>query len=439
MPHAPTLDNSRATTRLPNPLRAGLVLALVALLTACGAAPVERPKRKLAPYAAEPDTLRLPQSLRLAALARVHQRAGFDAVAAEYFRGAYRAYPQLGHILDYAQASERARHFAEAHAAYSEALQHVLSEDQRKRIVGEVERLKTLVSPSLVPVAVQVQPRGTRVAFTVAGGDERPQRVVLGDGTVWLRPGTYKIVGSAPEHHGMKRSFRVGAHERQLLAVHLRRQTLTSSTIAGGKPAPVPTGTVKDVPETAPVAVAPKEPVEVAAQAGTPAAAVEQPAPPTSEQPAPVAAADPAPAADGAGAADEIIEEPAPTASSGRGLAFWGPVVTAGLGVAGLGAGGYFGYLAITHAGFANDLNPKSGNYEKNLAEQTQLTQDNAKYATWALIGGGAMAVAGTAWFIVGRTLGASAGNSTGGGAAFALRPAGVGFDGRRLMATWRF
>ena len=443
MPHAQNFETPWATSHTTSLARAARLLVLLGVLVGCGSAPVERPKTKLAPYAAEPDSLRYPQSLRQAALGRVHQRAGFDALAAEYFRSAYRAYPQLTYVLDYAQASERARHFAEAHAAYAQALQHQLGDEQRKRIVGEVERLKTLVSPSLVPVAVQVQPQGARVVFSAEGEGEQNQRVMLGDGSLWLRPGTYQIDGTAAQHHGLKRTFRVGTHERQLLSIHLRRQTLTSSSIAVGAPAAVGTAPAKSAPiDGAPTKTVVVSPTPAPAEADEPTAPAEA-APVVAKAAAPAeaaAAAEPPAVDDGPIDGEENIEESTPMPTSSGGNAFWGPVVTAGLGVAGLGAGAYFGSMMITYAGYANDLkNPKGANYKKNLAEQTQLAQDNADYATWAFIGGGALVAAGTAWFILDRALGSSASHLKQSAPAVALRPAGFGFDGRRFMATWRF
>lgn len=463
MPHAQNFETPRATSTACSLAQAPVWAVALALLLGCGAAPVERPKTKMAPYAAEPDSLRYPQSLRQAALGRVHQRAGFDALAAEYFRSAYRAYPELGYVLDYAQASERARHFAEAHAAYGAALQHHLSEAQRHRIQGEVERLKTLVSPSLVPVTVQVQPYGARVVFLTQGEGQQRRRVMLGDGSLWLRPGTYQIEGSADQHHGLKRTFRVGTHDRQLLSIHLRRQTLTSSNIAGsaaagGAVAPKK-GLIKAAPAQAEAAQA--SPEEAAAAAAIPTPAPAEGAPTTQPDDPVVAKAAPdealvQPETPGEGAqaavtppppeedddpagAEEIIEEEAPAPAGGGGNATWGPAITAGLGVAALAAGGVFGYLAITHAGYANDLNPKSSSYKKNLAQEGALAQDNADYATWAFIGGGALVGAGTVWFILDRALGSSAGAPPRSGSAVALRPVGLGYDGRRLLATWRF
>ncbi len=473
---------------------------LVALVVGCGGAPAQRPPRKMAPYAAEPDAIRYPQSLRLAALGRVHRRAGFDALAAEYFRGAYRSYPELNYMIDYAQASERADHFAEAYAAYTEALQHELNEEQRDRLSGEAERLRTLVSPSLVPVTVQVQPRQTQVLFS-PNGKSGQQRMVLGDGTVWLKPGVYHIDSKAKGHKTQKRKFRVGVDERQMLAVHLRAETIAPVAIVAGKgvrPVPVAPTTTRPKPAplkppTATVVVAPKQPITPPAADQPPAekpqpvaaakpapeeAAPAHVAPSPAEKPAEVAAVEPekpaeapveaavepekpaaaekpaepdepAPQEEPAPAAeegdedddeelDEVIEDPAP-ASGASGLSTWGPIATAGLGVAALGAGGYFFYTATVHAGYANDLNEKSPNYDKNFDEQSTLAQDNLDLANYAFIGGGTLVGLGTAWFVLARTLGSSAGLPGTRGDAFALQPAGIGFDGRRFIAAWRF
>ena len=87
-----------------------------------------------------------PQSLRLAARARVQARSGDDALAAEFFRAAYHAHPDIRYLLQYARSAERGRFFNEARTAYREALTHDLPEEERRRVIAETERLSTLVA-----------------------------------------------------------------------------------------------------------------------------------------------------------------------------------------------------------------------------------------------------------------------------------------------------
>ena len=180
------------------------------------------------------------------------------------------------------------------------------------------------------------------------------------------------------------------------------------------------------------------------AAAVEPEAPAEKPAAdeaPADEAPADEAPADEAPVDEARDEDDEdaheVIEEPAP--ASGGGLSTWGPIITAGLGVAALGAGGYFYSTAVTHQGYANDLNEKSPNYDKNFDEQVGLARDNLDLANWSLIGGGTLVGLGTAWFVLSKALGSSAALPTSRTDAFALKPSGIGFNGRQWVTSWRF
>ncbi len=95
--------------------------------------------------------------------------------------------------------------------------------------------------------------------------------------------------------------------------------------------------------------------------------------------------------------------------------------------------------MALTHVDYADGLNVKSPNYDKNFDSEAAAAQDNATYATYSFIGGGALVGVGTIWFVLSRVLGSSAALPAHRGDAIALKPAGVGFDGRRFIAAWRF
>jgi hypothetical protein len=115
-----------------------------------------------------------------------------------------------------------------------------------------------------------------------------------------------------------------------------------------------------------------------------------------------------------------------------------GPILSTSLGVAALGGAGYFGYLAQTHATYANDLDVKSPKYMQNLQEQSDLAHGNAKLANYLFIGGGVVAAAGTVWWVLApRSRLADINRRE--QEDNALADMGLCFDGRRVLAKWRF
>ena len=137
---------------------------------------------------------------------------------------------------------------------------------------------------------------------------------------------------------------------------------------------------------------------------------------------------------------DAAIDVAAPPASTSGGgwLHRVGPIISTSLGVAALGGAGYFGYLAQTHATYANDLNVKSPKYTQNLQEQSDLAHGNAKLANYLFIGGGVVAAAGTVWWLL-APRSRLADTTRDEPNDNELAKMGLCFDGQRVLARWRF
>ncbi len=330
-------------------------------------------------------TERYVASLRLSALGRVEARGGLDEVAAEHFRAAYRKHPAVEYLLAAARSAERAKLYAEAHDALRQALLHELPPDERARTDQEVARLEPLVPPGLVRVTVQVIPEGARVELSRQQPGDPPRdpklagrgydRVVLGTGWVFLQPGTWAVHSTARGYQSELQTVTLQPDGAELVAVAL------------------------SVEDTGPQLADPR-PRQKRPDDGT--------LPDDRKTPEPE------------GPVVQFNMDKTPKRSAAH---TWGPLGLSVLGVAGIGAGGWFGFQAAQNGLAANDLVnqklPKS-QYDAQLGEHVTSAQDNARLANYAFIGGGALVALGTLWWWLapedkpqddpGPKLGASAG-----------------------------
>jgi len=344
-------------------LRRGVVTALWATallaLGACGGATggslaTSRPGGEGSP------TERYVASLRLAALGRVEARGGLDEVAAEHFRAAYRKHPAVEYLLAAARSAERAKLYAEAHDALRQALLHVLPADERARTDQEVARLEPLVPPGLVRVTVQVAPEGARVELSrQQPGDPKEagrsfDRVVLGTGWVFLQPGTWAVHSTAKGFQSELQTVTLQPDGAELVSVALH------------------------VEDTGPQLADPR---------------------PRAKRPDEALQPDGAKPQEPEGPVVQFNMDRTPKRSAAH---TWGPIGLSVVGVAGIGAGGWFGFQAAQNGLAANDLIsqklPKA-QYDTQLGEHVTKAQDNARLANYAFAGGGALVALGTLWW----------------------------------------
>ncbi len=450
------------------------IATAAAMLIGCGSAPVgERPAHR--PATKEREALRYPAALRLAARARLNVRAGRDTLAGEYYRAAYRTHADLHFLFEYARAMERAERYAEAHEALKRAQMHPLSQEERERVDGDVARLATLIPAGLVRIVVQARPDTTRVVLVPEGatGGGEP-RVVIGPGTIFVPKGVYRIESEAVGYQSELRSFRAGQHDAELLAIALRRHTDAPLPIGregegGGLVAGARVDS-KAVTTTEPAGQRDDDAVvagagEDARDHSADARVVTKVAPQGSD------------IADGDGKADEADESdraddqdgdaddardhevaddrsqdaevdkdvalddvPAPAPSNRGGwLHRYGPFIVAGVGVATVGAGGYFGYEAMDTATRVKNLDQSSPNYTTNFNTFADYAKQQGLFANVMFATGGALVAGGALWWLLApsthsstHVLGSMEGSAS-------LLPPDVGFDGRSMWATWRF
>jgi len=389
-----------------------------------------------------------PESLRLAARARVQARAGDDALAAEYFRGAYHAHPEISYLLAYARASERARFFAESRAAYRDALTHDLPKESRRQVKAEIERLNTLVPKGEVAVTLQVRPRSAhalleRAAGTRAGRKIKPySRIVMGDAKVFLKPGTYEVHVTANHFQAQLRSFKVSPGEGdsshgQLVAITLKPDVKVPLALAGG-------GDVgsKQRPKLATQASAGQaDPGKNTGKGPEKTAGKDDDDDDDDEddEPVKIAGAGGGDDDDDDAGADAQTEE---SAGSGGGSALhkYGPVATTALGVLGLVGGGALWYLALDEKSLAEAVPASAKNREELFTYHSDRAATFWSGRVIALGVGGALAVAGTIWWAAApKTTAQGPQRKQDRSLALTLRPSKIQFSGSSLAATWRF
>lgn len=388
-----------------------LTAAVAALLAACSGAQSEGPLPR--PQADVATPARYAAALRLAAVARVEARAGSDEMAAEHFRAAYRQFADATFLVAYAQSAERAKLHAEAYDALRRALDHSLSDEERLAVGREVERLRALVPPGLVRVAIQVEPAGTRVELSRAqadgpGSPAAAERIVLGSGIVFLPAGPWTAYSVAKGYQSELRTLHVQPDGGDWLAIALASED--AAPPLGGAPAPTAVAASIAVqpaaatarpaaPKEAPRVAVPPAESKVQAEAKTSAA----PPRPVESSRAPVRPAQPtsptlAPAATATAAA-------APPPRKGPSAVHkWGPIATSALGVLALGAGGLFGMQAIANADAANGLRDQGlskADYTSQFAFYREATVSDAAMANTAWISGGVLLAAGTVWWLL--------------------------------------
>lgn len=347
-------------------LRLWLLLLLAALTAlACGSAQNDRFGVELDEEI--PASTRYAAALRLAALGRVEARAGSDELAAEHFRAAYRMQPQVEFLLAYARSAERAQLYAEAHEALRRALTHGLPPEELGKISTDIKRLQAQIPPGLVRVAVQVAPAGTRLELTrqkpgakvqdprQAGAARTCDRVVLATGGVYLPAGTYSVYATAKGYQSEMTTLQVAREGAELIAVSL----------AAEEAGPQLAETHRHKQKT----VEPDDKLEDKHQ-------VEAQGP--------------------------TVEFGVQPKSSRSAIHTWGPLGTAALGVAAIGAGGFFGWQVTQAAATANDQANQGlskADYQANVDYYKQQARDNSSLANYSFIGGGVLLAIGTAWW----------------------------------------
>ncbi len=387
--------------------RAALICGAIAMtLSACGAAPPRTVT--FATPREEPSHLRFARALRLAARGRVQARAGMDGAASESLRLSYHIVPELSVLTDHAAAAERAQYFGQAHAAWREVLNHPLGPAARKKATAEAERLAPLVPADHVPVLVTVSP--FHAAVTLERTEDGQRRVVLSDGVVWLKAGGWQAATVATGYKSELRAFRVERRSNEAFAVVLE-PSQKALRMAGSRDGPLPGERVGAKPDgLAP----PKED------------------PSRNDGQAPKSTAKQTPKDPTAGSdVDGGLKQTQPTPPGG-GLSKWGPIITAGVGVAALGVGGFFGYNAKQNVDVANGLSPTRPDYKTQLKFYGDAASDRAQLANTMFIAGGALAAVGTVWWLLAPRSGDEA-------AASSLRPSGMSLSGRGFVALWTF
>lgn len=394
---------------------------LLASLAGCGGA-AEQVRLGEETIADEPRPQRYAAALRLAAVARVEARAGLDELASEHFRAAYRKHEDAAFLLAGAVAAERARLYAEASDMLREALTHELPKEQRSKAESDLARVAPQVPTGLVRVPIQVAPEGARVELTrsepgqTRPAGSKPDRVVLVSGWVFLQPGTWSIYSTARGFQPELQTVKVVRSGSSIVQVALRPEDRGPSVADPTRPSrddrsvaePGPTS-----PETDPGREdGSDDGSDVAAASDTPAPVKPETKPvvkpETKPKPEPVVVkkpkpkpVDPDPTEPGLDPGEGPTVE-VDVAHGPQGIHKWGPYATAGLGVALLGAGGYFGYTAQQSGQDASDLgsqNLSPAAYDSQFTKLVQQAEDQALFANLAFAGGGLLLAAGTAWW----------------------------------------
>lgn len=369
-------DTGRAAVRrrLRQAWTAVLAASLV-LQSACGGGQAET---RMAPRPGIEVDMSAPEkyamALRMAALARVEARSGQDELAAEHFRAAYKLHETTQFLFAYGQAAERAKLYAEAHEAARRALTHDLTDEQRKSIEENVNRLAALVPPGLQRVAILVRPEGARVELSheAAGNAKVPvrqgekqgsDRIVIGSGEVFLMPGTWHLETSAKGFSSELRTFQVGGTEGDVIAIQLHLEDQGPALVG------TPNARQPKVIDKRPLPEGQEKKVEI--------------------KPGPTV---------------YVETRPAPPAQGF--VSKYGPVSTTVLGVLAVGVGGWFGYQTQVAGDNANAVLPGGANYNAKTYRQDNLdyldqANQNARLAQGLFIGGGALIAAGTVWWML--------------------------------------
>ncbi len=349
---------------------AALLVASLVMQTACGGGQAET---RLAPRPGIEVDMSAPEkyamALRMAALARVETRSGQDELAAEHFRAAYKLHETTQFLFAFGQAAERAGLHAEAHEAARRALTHDLSDEQRKSIEDNVKRLAALVPPGLQRVAILVKPQGARVelsreAVGHAAVERRgPERIVIGSGEVFLKPGTWHLETSAKGFSSELRTFEVGGAEGDVIAIQLHLEDQGPALVG------TPNAKQPKVIEKRLLPDGQEKKVEV--------------------KPGPT-----------------VYVETHPAPPQQGFVSKYGPVGTTILGVLAVGAGGWFGYQTQVAGDNANAVLPGGADYNAKTYRQDNLdyldqANQNALLAQGLFIGGGALIAVGTVWWML--------------------------------------
>lgn len=388
-------------------------------------------------------------------MARVELRSSAYELAAEHFRAAYRHHADADFMRRYAEAAERAGLYAEARDATQRVLTHPLSPEERQRLEGDVVRLDKMVQPGLVRVMVQVKPDGARVVLTLGN----LQRTVLGPGHIYLKSGSWGVESSAKGFQSELRTLQAG-EGGALLAISLHAEEagpalaeVPRATGDGIRKAPLIEIEPEPEPKAVPVvAVQPKvepkvepKPVPVVAVQPKVEPKIEPKVEPKVEpKPAPpkaVAKPEPEPKA----APTPLVIAPKEVKPQGPSVVGrYGPYVTAGLGVVAIGVGGFFLYQAMQNVSDLNGLNAASmtpAQYASSFDAGKSDAQANLQKADYLMAAGGAVLVAGVAWWVLtprGSTT-AEADHSPAQTAASAMLPRNVAVTHRSLALTWTF
>lgn len=397
-----------------------LPAVVLASLAGCGGSG-EQVRLGAETIADEPRPQRYAAALRLAAVARVEARAGLDELAAEHFRAAYRKHEDAAFLLAGAVAAERARLYAEASDMLREALTHELPKEQRSKAESDLARVAPQVPAGLVRVPIHVAPEGARVELTrsepgqVRPAGSKPDRVVLVSGWVFLQPGTWSIYSTARGYQPELQTVKVVRSGASNVQVALRPEDRGPSVADPTRPSrddrsvavPGPTppeddvGTdvsdASDAPDPSPKPEPKPRPEPIAKPEPKPEP---EPKPVVVKKPKPKPA-DPDPTEPGLDPGEGPTVE-LDVAYGPQGVHKWGPYATAGLGVALLGAGGFFGYTAQQSGQEASDLgnqNLSPAAYDSQFGKLVQQAEDQALFANLAFAGGGLLLAAGTAWW----------------------------------------
>lgn len=372
--------------------RFGSSVAISAILLifqcACGAAANEAWRDTQVESLEPSGPQRYVDALRSAALGRVEMRAGQDAVAGEHFRRAYRSHAEVGFLLAYADAAERAGLFAESSEAAQRALLHPLDDDLRLKVQAQVTRLQPQIVPGLIAVAVNVRPENARVELSQSATDgQKRLRIVIGPSKIFLQPGTWSVESTSKGFNSEMRTFQVGGPEGNLLAIALQVEDNGPALV--GTPHPdQPEKLVKKpiIPEKKPDVVM-KTPDPDEEPEETPLVKAPEIKPTPRDEKGPIVTYE---------------DKNAPPKRSF--LHKWGPIATSALGVAALGGGGFFGYRATQSGNDANALSPADKNYTNLLNQKADSATANAKLATYSFIGGGVLLAAGALWMFFAPT-----------------------------------
>lgn len=409
-----------------------LPAVLLASLAGCGGSS-EQLRLGAETIADEPRPQRYAAALRLAAVARVEARAGLDELAAEHFRAAYRKHEDAAFLLAGAVAAERARLYAEASDMLREALTHELPKEQRNKAESDLARVAPQVPAGLVRVPIHVAPEGARVELTrsepgqVRPAGSKPDRVVLVSGWVFLQPGTWSIYSTARGYQPELQTVKVVRSGSSNVQVALRPEDRGPSVADPTRPS----RDDRSVAVPGPTAPDEEPGTDLSDASDTPEPAP-KPEPKPRPKPEPIAKPEPKPETEPIAKPEPkpepkpvVVKKPKPkpidpdptepgldpgegptveldVAHGPQGVHKWGPYATAGLGVALLGAGGFFGYTAQQSGQQASDLgsqNLSPAAYDSQFGKLVQQAEDQALFANLAFAGGGLLLAAGTAWW----------------------------------------